>query len=49
MLHRDRHYPCFMLRGPAKVKDEFKLVFTAHNLIKTWLYLKDSGKALAEM
>jgi len=42
-------FTSFMLRGLAKVKGEFKLVSTAHNLRKIWLYLKASGKTLAEM
>ena len=39
----------FMLRGLEKVKGEFKLVSTAHNLRKIWLYLKANGKTLAGM
>jgi hypothetical protein len=35
-----------MLRGLKKVKGEFKLVATAHNLRKIWLYLKANGKTL---
>jgi hypothetical protein len=38
-----------MLRGIDKVKGEFKLVSIAHNLRKTWLYLKANQQNLAEM
>ena len=39
----------FSLRSAPKVKAEFKLVSIAHNLRKIWLYLKSSGKRLADM
>ena len=42
-------FTSFMLRGLKKVKAEFKLVSTAHNLRKIWLYLKANGKTLAGM
>ena len=42
-------FTSFSLRGTSKVKAEFKLVSIAHNLRKIWLYLKASGKTLAEM
>lgn len=42
-------FTSFSLRGIPKVKGEFKLVSIAHNLRKIWLYLKASGKSLAEM
>jgi len=42
-------FTSFMLRGLEKVKGEFKLVSTAHNLRKIWLCLKDSGKTWAGM
>lgn len=42
-------FTSFSLRGGAKVKAEFKLVSIAHNLRKIWLYLKASGKSLAQM
>lgn len=42
-------FTSFMLRGLEKVKGEFKLVSTAHNLRKIWLYLKANGKTLAGM
>jgi len=42
-------FTSFMLRGLEKVKGEFKLVSTAHNLRKIWLNLKANGKTLAEM
>jgi transposase len=37
----------FMLRGLDKVRAEFKLVSTAHNLRKIWLYLQASLKSTA--
>jgi Transposase DDE domain len=42
-------FTSFILRGLEKVKGEFKLVSTAHNLRKIWLYLKANGKTLAGM
>jgi transposase len=42
-------FTSFMLRGLEKVKGEFKLVSTAHNLRKIWLYLKSNGNTLAGM
>ena len=42
-------FTSFMLRGLEKVKGEFKLVSTAHNLRKIWLYLKANGNTLAGM
>ena len=41
-------FTSFLLRGSQKVTGEFKLVSMAHNLRKIWLYLKVSGKTLAE-
>ncbi|RLC28414.1 MAG: hypothetical protein DRH32_09130 [Deltaproteobacteria bacterium] len=42
-------FTSFLLRGLEKVKGEFKLVSTAHNLRKIWLYLKDQKKNMADM
>ncbi len=42
-------FTSFSLRGEAKVKAEFKLLSTAHNLRKIWLYLKAHRKNLAQM
>jgi len=42
-------FTSFMLRGIDKVKGEFKLVSTAHNLRKIWLYLKANQQNLTGM
>jgi hypothetical protein len=42
-------FTSFMLRSINKAKGEFKLVSTAHNLRKIWLYLKANQQSLAEM
>jgi len=42
-------FTSFMLRGIDKVKGEFKLVTTAHNLRKIWLYLKTNQQNLTGM
>ena len=42
-------FTSFMLRGIDKVRGEFKLVSTAHNLRKVWLYLKANQQNLAGM
>lgn len=42
-------FTSFMLRGIHKVKGEFKLVSTAHNLRKIWLYLKHQKKNMADI
>ena len=42
-------FTSFMLRGLDKVKGEFKLVTTAHNLRKIWLFLKANQQDLTGM
>jgi len=42
-------FTSFMLRGIHKVKGEFKLVSTAHNLRKIWLCLKHQRKNMADI
>jgi len=42
-------YTSFLLRSRQKVRGEFKLIASAHNLRKIWLYLKAGRKSVAEM
>jgi transposase len=42
-------FTSFLLRGRQKVRGEFKLIASAHNLRKIWLYLKAGGKPVAGM
>jgi hypothetical protein len=42
-------FTSFMIRGNDKVKGEFKLVSSAHNIRKIWLYLRDQRKNMVNV